>query len=598
MNTTKTEYSFSPLCARTLLLLVFLVLATLPVNAYSFKADGFNYTITSDSTVTLERSDQGYSDAQGDLIIPESVSNNGHKYYVTEIGIFAFYCSGITSLELPKTVQNIQTFAFRGCHNLTSLTISNCSYIQSEAFGFCKGLKSVTIGAGVKRIYSSAFSSCSELTDVIVEKGDKPLDIDGDAFSNCHLKNLYLDRNLNDLFGFKILTPYFSVDSVFFGDNITKLPHYLFYNCTSLTNIDIPNNIKEIGRSSFWGCTNLKEIDLGNGVEKIDDYAFWGCTLLESIDFGNKVTDIGSHAFYSCKSLKDLDLPKSLKSICSSAFSNCSGISQLSIPNSVTSIYAYAFQGCIGLKKVIIEDGSTHLEMDAFGDRDIFGGCPVQEVYMGRNITGPDNDFFATYKDSPFSNMKTIKKFTIGNKVTTIPWNFFSGCDGIRTLIFPNVYNIGFSACGGCPRLKAIVLGNGLSYISDYGFHSCDLDAVYTMKTTPPQLYHLVFSPCNETATLYVPIGSKQAYQSADGWKDFKNIVEIDNFDEVIANLEDMYGYVPCDANGDREVSIADVNTVIDAILDGNQDINYDMNEDFEVNIADINAIINMILSN
>ena len=57
------------------------------------------------------------------------------------------------------------------------------------------------------------------------------------------------------------------------------------------------------------------------------------------------------------------------------------------------------------------------------------------------------------------------------------------------------------------------------------------------------------------------------------------------------------YGYVAGDANGDREVNISDVNTIVDAILDGKQEINYDMNDDFEVNIADINAVIDYILN-
>lgn len=50
------------------------------------------------------------------------------------------------------------------------------------------------------------------------------------------------------------------------------------------------------------------------------------------------------------------------------------------------------------------------------------------------------------------------------------------------------------------------------------------------------------------------------------------------------------------DVNGDGEVNIADINTVIDAILRGNSYMNCDVNGDQEVNIADINAIINIIL--
>jgi len=54
------------------------------------------------------------------------------------------------------------------------------------------------------------------------------------------------------------------------------------------------------------------------------------------------------------------------------------------------------------------------------------------------------------------------------------------------------------------------------------------------------------------------------------------------------------------DANGDGEVNIADVNAVIDGILDSDGKVNgnNDVNGDGEVNIADINAIIDHILNN
>ncbi len=51
------------------------------------------------------------------------------------------------------------------------------------------------------------------------------------------------------------------------------------------------------------------------------------------------------------------------------------------------------------------------------------------------------------------------------------------------------------------------------------------------------------------------------------------------------------------DANGDGEVNISDVNTLIDMILSGNDGANGDVNGDGEVNISDINAIIDYILT-
>ena len=54
----------------------------------------------------------------------------------------------------------------------------------------------------------------------------------------------------------------------------------------------------------------------------------------------------------------------------------------------------------------------------------------------------------------------------------------------------------------------------------------------------------------------------------------------------------------PGDVNGDGEVNIADVNTVIDFILSGTFSIPADVNGDGEVNIADVNALLDIILSN
>jgi hypothetical protein len=50
------------------------------------------------------------------------------------------------------------------------------------------------------------------------------------------------------------------------------------------------------------------------------------------------------------------------------------------------------------------------------------------------------------------------------------------------------------------------------------------------------------------------------------------------------------------DVNGDGEVSIADVNYVINLIITGNNNLAGDVNGDGEVSIADVNAVIEIIL--
>ena len=69
-----------------------------------------------------------------------------------------------------------------------------------------------------------------------------------------------------------------------------------------------------------------------------------------------------------------------------------------------------------------------------------------------------------------------------------------------------------------------------------------------------------------------------------------------------VADVTDTYlpyldGGVTGDVNGDGEVSIADVNMLINMILSGTPQASGDVNGDGEVNIADVNAVIDIILN-
>ena len=86
---------------------------------------------------------------------------------------------------------------------------------------------------------------------------------------------------------------------------------------------------------------------------------------------------------------------------------------------------------------------------------------------------------------------------------------------------------------------------------------------------------------CYANATLYVPMSAIGRYRSAREWKKFKHIV----------------GVMNPDINGDKEVNIADVNTLIDSILAGENSSNCDLNGDSEVNVADANILIDVVIS-
>ena len=174
-------------------LLLALLLAMLPqvASAYDFKVDGLCYNKNGGGTsvtVTYEGTGAegyGYSNLNGDLVIPPSVTYDGTTYSVTTIGGRAFYdCSGLTSVTIPNSVTTIGSSAFEGCTGLTSVTIPNSvTTINYAAFYGCTGLTSVTIPNSVTSIGVGAFNGCSSLTSVTL--GKSVTTIGNSAFRGC-----------------------------------------------------------------------------------------------------------------------------------------------------------------------------------------------------------------------------------------------------------------------------------------------------------------------------------------------------------------------------------------------------------------------------
>ena len=146
---------------------------------YKFEADGINYIIGENNTVSVIRKvPNSYS---GDVVIPSQVTYLGATYSVKSIeGAFA-YCDDLTSVTIPNSVTSIGQWAFYES-SLHSITIPNSVMsIGFEAFKLC-GLTSVTIPSSVALIGPGAFSDCGRLVTVVSEM-ENPCEIVYDAFS-------------------------------------------------------------------------------------------------------------------------------------------------------------------------------------------------------------------------------------------------------------------------------------------------------------------------------------------------------------------------------------------------------------------------------
>ena len=106
-------------------------------------------------------------------------------------------------------------------------------------------------------------------------------------------------------------------------------------------------------------------------------------------------------------------------------------------------------------------------------------------------------------------------------------------------------------------------------------------------KASTAESLEAIAPVCEDAALLPLSLapGTKEAYQAAEGWKDFLKIEEV--------------GKLVGDVNGDDIVNIVDVITTVNYIL-GNGDDTFDetvadMNDDGNVNIVDVTLIVNAI---
>jgi hypothetical protein len=188
-------------------------------------------------------------------------------------------------------------------------------------------------------------------------------------------------------------------------------------------------------------------------------------------------------------------------------FYNCWSLKSVNIPSAVTSIGRQAFYKCVALTSIDIPSA-------------------VKSIGQGA-----------------FSYCKKLTSVTVPNSVTAIDQETFMDCTG----------------------LTSVTIGKSVTSIGSKAFNQCEvLVDVTCLAVTPPVISdETCFHPAYSIATLHVPEQSVGVYKTTPYWIRFSSI-KGDAEDENPSGDSD---YMKCDVNGDGEVTIADVNKVIDAIL-------------------------------
>jgi hypothetical protein len=449
------------------------------------------------------------------------------------------------------------------CYKLESVTLpNNITSIGDLTFNGCARLTHVTIPSSVTFIGHNAFDGCTGLKDLVLKDGDTTLKLEASydgrsLFKDCPIETLHLGRSIS-------------------SSSWAQTP---FEGKTSLSSLTI-GGVTAIGESAFKGCTELVNLTIGNNVTSIGKSAFYKCERLSSVIIPNKVVSIGESAFWGCKRLTDITIGNNVTTIGDNAFSECILLTSIIIPNKVDEFGKDAFSNCSSLKNVVFEDGKTVL---FFGSKNSsFGNSPIENLHLGRNLSPSSGTPFkgnstlisltigenvtavegfafygcsklqnvvigkdvASIGNSAFYNCNSLKNVTIPNNVKTIGSSAFFGCAGLANITIPNsVTSIESHAFYGCTGLTEVTIGGGVNTIGNHAFYNCsNLTKINAKNPIPATVgtdcftYGVYNSSTKKTdyykiadkCRLHIPKGSYSSYCTANVWKDFFDISEIE----------------------------------------------------------------------
>ena len=557
---------------------------------HDFFVDGIHYYLPKAGTNVEVMSGPNY---KGAVTIPSTVIFNGTIYDVTVIGQFAFDgCNELTSITIPSSITRMSAYAFEGCSSLTAVHISDLSawckinidlyctsplYFANNLYLNGEKITNLVIPDDITEIKDQTFNGCSSFASVTIP--NSVTSIGRHAFKNCTgLKSIVIPQNITSI-GELAFENCENIESVeFYAENCVNMGSYYypaFEGCSALTTVTIGDNVQSIPSVAFMDCVFLENVTIGKSVTSIGGYAFEDCydsnvyisdlSAWCNIDFANSAANPLRNAknlYLNGEKVTDLVIPDNITEIKNYAFTDCSSFASVTIPNSVTSIGDYAFWDCYNLTAVHISDLYAWCRID-FADKSsnpldcaknlYLNGEKVTNLVIPDDITEIKNYTFAccgsltsvtipnsvtSIGDDAFIYCENLTSVTIPNSVTTIGQNAFSGCYLLTSVTIPNsVTSIEDYAFYNCYSLKSITIGNSVASIGDYAFCLCGcLNDIYILAPTPPAVSNDISILYN--ANIYVPIGTKVAYQAADYWKYCNNIVEMDftNIGEIKAD--------------------------------------------------------------
>ena len=444
-----------------------------------FVIDGLAYTIISDTdslkTVSVKADSSFSLDANGALIIPDTVENDTKTYKVVTIEEQAFknkseiktitfgsnvtrinnhafdYCTGLTSVTLPAQIEWLGYYIFDYCKNLTRIdydcvnadtTFHSWNYnIVNNKYTFNNNQATaytVEIGAGVQSIPVRCFNYKATGASYLLEEDSVLQTVNDYAFASGGTIKFDLPSSLQTIgeqaFSYTTFNGASGNKQVVFSSELQTI------SINSFTSVTVNKLTVQTNATQNKIGIQAKSVEFSGNAQRITGN--YVSTYLESLTIGSSVTTIDSDVFSTAINLTSITLVSNTNFGWDEAGVlyelNGSGdkvtllrsvvaLDLSTIPNTVTTIGPAAFYGItfedldigsniasIGnnaFKNAVIEGQLTLSFTSLSVGTDVFSGARISELDVGTQNV-PANMF----KGSVITAMEfTADSITIGN---------------------------------------------------------------------------------------------------------------------------------------------------------------------------------------
>lgn len=226
---------------------------------------------------------------------------------VTRIGCRAFDETFIDELEVPASVETIESYAFCSCHNVMIespfCTLAD-EIVSEDGYSLLYGFDDSTVETYAKEngiAYSNmdgTYGVCgNDATWTLNAEGVLTISGTGAIFDFVS----YADDTISE-YDNPMTTPWYKVrdqiTEVVVENGITSVGDWTFGRLVNAVSASIANSVEKLG-SSVFEYSAFSNITMSQNVQNIGELAFFNCTNLTSFIVPKSVTDISWHAFYN-----------------------------------------------------------------------------------------------------------------------------------------------------------------------------------------------------------------------------------------------------------------------------------------------------------